>query len=431
MEDKMDKLPTALDAEKALIGSLILDNTHIGEVANMLSREDFFDVRHKSIFDVLLKCYLASKPMDLALMSSELEGNIEDEYLLGLCEAVGATSSALYYAEKVRDVSRRRNIIMIASEVSTALRSESLESEAISDCGLKLMRVIENSIAGESSKLISFQELLSGIDFDREAKKVEIASGITKLDDNINLFLEGKLSIIAGRPSCGKSSFMRQLVLVCASKRPCLVFSLEDSPETFRDKLISTSARVQYRKMSNPKFLSDTERHRLVESSGALWNTSKIFVYNGYLLTPYKVKLLIKNFTLSNPQVKPIIFIDYLGLMEHPKGEKLVDRIGATTRILKLMSLELQLPVILVSQLKRFGEGRESLRPVLSDLRDSGNIEQDADNVVFLWAEDIGLNKRTLTIAKHRDGALFEFDLTFLGEFARFENYRKEELRNE
>jgi replicative DNA helicase len=243
--------------------------------------------------------------------------------------------------------------------------------------------------------------------------------GVPEVDREIHLFEPGELTILAARPGVGKSSFMRQLIWNASASGPALVFSLEVTPKVLTQQLTCEAAEVPYESWRNTPGNEDF----MMKIVDAMESVAKrpIYMFPRPTVTSLDVVLAVTQMSARGKH--PImITIDYLGLMKHEKSERQDLAIGATTRALKLMALEKKVPVLLLCQMNRQSEQRgtakEYDRPRLADLRDSGSIEQDADNILFLWRKDrdeysTPVVGRTLTIAKRRNGSVFESDLLF------------------
>lgn len=419
----------SVPAEMAFIGSLLFDYTVIPDVAGDVKPEMFADPAHGIIFSSILDVHLSGRKVDLVLMCDELGklGKLKAvggaDYLMALVDGVPNASSAKAYADIIRDRWQRRILVQMVDFIKADVADLSKPFDAMTSINRAIVAVGEAQGAGA---VLFLNELIS------EAMNLSIpttspvVTRIGKVDANINLFCPGELTIIAARPSVGKSSLMRQMCVNAATAGTALVFSLEVTPKVLALQFACEIAGVPYWTYSHGKATEEQmERVAIAASDRAL---DGIAVYNKTNLSALDISLAV---TQLRAKGKPIsaVFIDYLGLMRHDKAERHDLAVGATTRLLKQIAIERQIPVILLAQLnrdvERRGGDKDCDRPRLADLRDSGNIEQDADNVIFLWRKERDdqyktVEPRIFTVAKHRNGQVFEVDLMFDKEKARF-----------
>jgi len=392
---------------------------------DMLRPEMFFGVANREIWSALRVGMLAGESTDLVLLASRLRtsGKLQDvggvEYLARLVEETPNWSNGLDYARNVAEFWRRRTIGKALLEVS-----QEVERQA-GDQPLDAMGVLDKAFRTvcETADVASVEPLLSYID---EALDVRpqpqtqpIITGIAKFDENINLFTPGELTILAARPSIGKSSFARQVCASATLPGDILMFSMEVQPKVLCLQFACETAKVSFHSYRRGKVNQDQvlEVMRSVEDP----NLKRIYVYEGGLPSVLDVAMALTALKVRGRNVAAVI-IDYLGLMKHERAERHDIAVGNTTRALKQLAIQRNVPIILLAQLNRQVESRgrdvECDRPRLSDLRDSGNIEQDADNVLFLWRKERGdeylkVEPRVLTVAKHRNGECAEIDLMF------------------
>jgi replicative DNA helicase len=243
--------------------------------------------------------------------------------------------------------------------------------------------------------------------------------GIPKVDEEINLFEPGEMTILAARPGGGKSSFMRQMIWNASARGPVLVFSLEVTPKVLTQQLTCEAAYVPFESWRR-RMTGDEENLRIIDAMSEVADR-KVYIFPRATVSALDVSVAVSHMAAIG-KAPILVAIDYLGLMKHERFERQDLAIGATTRAVKLMALERKVPVLMLCQMNRQSEQRgnasEYDRPRLADLRDSGNIEQDADNIVFLWRksrEEYGKQvvERAFTVAKRRNGSIFEADLLF------------------
>lgn len=252
-----------------------------------------------------------------------------------------------------------------------------------------------------------------------EIEAATVHTGLHDLDHRVNLFIPGQMAIVAGRPSMGKSTLAREIVYNASERAETLVCSLEEDPTMFHSKLICGDARIDFDRFSKG-FLNDDDAARLNLSNGVI-QSRHIHYYKNFFLSFQTLRMVIKRLKSRGVPLRSVV-IDYLGLMQHPYTESRQLSIAETTRQLKLMAGDLEISVICLAQLNRQVESRDEGRPKLSDLRESGAIEQDADVVIFIWQkkDDEEMERgpsptvsRTLSVSKNRSGPTGEFDVTF------------------
>lgn len=422
MDRQNSKPSIAKETEMAYLGSLIFDSSMVAETASGLSRKVFELPVHSLIFDAIVGLHAKGQPIDVVTLRDELArlGTLNAvggaDYLLTLVEGVPNASSAPTYAETILERYRRRLLLMMISEIKDRVENGVGPIDPMGIINKAILAVGEAEGAGA---VIFLNQLLD--DAMRRRPKVErpVVTRIGKVDSNINLFCPGELTIMAARPSVGKSSLMRQMCVNAATAGVALVFSLEVTPDTLALQLACEIAGVPYADYARAR-LTEEEESRLV-LAGADPALANVACYSRTNLSAMDVSLAVSQLQASGRPVAAV-FIDYLGLMRHDRAERHDLAVGATTRLLKQIAIERNVPIILLSQLNREvekrGGGSECDRPRLADLRDSGNIEQDADNVVFLWRKERDdqykvVEPRVLTVAKHRNGQVFEVDLMF------------------
>jgi len=410
------------EAEMAYLGSLIFDPTMISETGGGMKRGMFSAQAHGEIFDALVKLQSKGIAVDIVILRDELErrGTLKvvggAEYIMALVEGVPNAANAPSYAATIRDLYTRRLLVLMIDEIKRIV----LESSDAIDP----MAIINRAIAavGEAQGGGAFL-FLSEFCAEALSRQPELNSTVVtrigKVDGNINLFCPGEMTILAARPSIGKSSLMRQMALSASDAGVSLVFSLEVSPDVLCRQFACEIAGVPYADYSMRKATDEQIESVVLASTDP--RLKNIAVYNKTSVSALDVSLAVTQVRASGRPIAAV-FIDYLGLMKHDRAERNDLAIGASTRLLKQVAVERKVPIILLSQLNRDVEKRggasECDRPRLADLRDSGNIEQDADNVLFLWRKERDdqyktVEPRTLTVSKHRNGQVFEIDLMF------------------
>lgn len=429
--DRPNFSPQALN-EFSAIGAFLIsfnsDSTLAGEtrigMMDLLRPEMFTEPANREIWKAIRVSVLDGESPDLVLLASRLRGSGKlaevggAEYLARLVEETPTWSNGLAYARNVADFWKRRTVssalLRVAKEVETIQDGDAFDPMAILDKAFRA--VCESADATSVELLMSFLE--EGLQM-RPTLETPIVTKIAKLDGNLNLFTQGELSILAARPSVGKSSFARQICANAATKGDILIFSMEVAPKILALQFACEMAGVPF--ASYTKGAVTDDQILQVMRSDEDPNLKRIHVFKGGQPSATDVAMALTNLKVRGREVAAVV-IDYLGLMRHEKSERHDIAVGNTTRALKQLAIQRNVPIILLCQLNRAVEQRggasECDRPRLNDLRDSGNIEQDADNVVFLWRRERDdqyktVEARTLTVAKHRNGQVFEIDLMF------------------
>lgn len=434
------KLPYNLKAEQAVLGAALLDQNCLDDVVELVPNKDYFYVsNHKLIYSCMLNLYNRGAAVDAVTVLNELkkeptfdqtEGR---EYFINLANVTPFTSNAKDYAQIVKENYETRSLIIAAKNIiedaseGTYSSSQLLDSaeQRIYDirkgADVKSLEHIESVIYQTLSRL----DALNSPDND---KSKPIPSGIADLDRIITGLNRSDLILLAARPGMGKTSFALNIARYVASKAKMRVafFSLEMTKEQLVSRLLSTEGLIEGTKLRSGK-LNNDEWARLMEASEIL-SRANMYLDETTMLTVPAMKAKLRRLKDVD-----LVVIDYLQLMGSTlRTENLVQIVGENTRSLKNMAKELNVPVILLSQLSRASEQRAEHRPMLSDLRDSGNIEQDADIVLFLYREsyykdkdgknkeDADLNSGECIIAKNRHGETNTVKLHWQGEFMRF-----------
>ena len=441
------KLPYSTEAEQSVLGAILLDSQCMDKIAEILPTPEYFHLsNHKLIYSVMLEMFTLSKPIDYVTVLENLkkDANFDETegkiYLLQLAQIVPSISNVESYAYIVRDKYDVRKLIITAREIIEESAEESVDATDLLDAAEQ--KIFDIRRGKNMQGLQKIDEIVVKT-FDRldmlNSEESElykgIPTGINTLDETITGLNRSDLILLAARPGMGKTSFALNIArnVAVSSKRKVAFFSLEMTKEQLASRLISTEARVGGVKLRTGK-LNEDEWIRLIEAGDILSKTQMYFDDTPGITVPeMKAKLRrLKDVDL--------VIIDYLQLMSGRKGiNNRVQEISEITRNLKIMAKEINVPVITLSQLSRASEQRAEHRPVLSDLRDSGSIEQDADIVLFLYrndyysdqaSEDEDRNKGECIVAKNRHGEARTVPLHWQGEYMRFtaqETIRREE----
>lgn len=436
--------PQSLEAEKAVLGSVMLDNESIGKAIEMIDPSHFYRTSHQKIFAAALNLYERNEPVDLITLSEELKRQkILDEiggsyYLTELAESIPSSANVEYHARIVLEKAVLRNMISEGIAIARDCYEAGRDPFEILDRA-------EQRIFGLSEKRLTktFQhidpimhETFDKIErFHRERKGVVtgVPTGFTKLDELTSGFQPGELVIVAGRPSMGKTAFCLNVARNAAveAKVPVAFFSLEMSNQQLAMRLLCAEARVDAHGVRTGH-LADHEWQKL---SMCVGNLAEAPIYIDDSSTMGTLELRAKARRLKKEKGVGMVMIDYLQLMQGPRNsESRQQEISSITRSLKALAKEIDLPVIVLSQLSRAVEVRGGERkPLLSDLRESGAIEQDADVVLFIYRsefygkamDDQGQSvegKAEVIIGKQRNGPVGTVHLSFIKQWAKFEN---------
>ncbi|EDZ65046.1 replicative DNA helicase [beta proteobacterium KB13] len=446
-DDSINKLrlpPHSLEAEQSLLGGLLIDNEALDKVADIVSVTDFYRQDHQIIYQHIHRLIERSQPADIVTVGESLESNSELntvgglEYLGLLAESTPTAANIRGYAQIIRERSIMRNLVEVGTDiVDNALSPQGRDAQQLLDeSESKIFQIAE---AGKNDRIgfTDIKELLPQVaeridqlfQRDNPSDVTGIPTGYKDLDMMTSGLQPGDLIIIAGRPSMGKTSLalnMCEYVSVDTGL-PTAVFSMEMASTQLVSRLIGSVGKLNQHKMRTGQ-LDDNDWEKLSYALGQL-NEAPIFIDEGSALNPYEVRARARRLHKQCGRLG-LIVIDYLQLMGSAGStENRATEISEISRSLKALAKELNVPVIALSQLNRSVEQRPDKRPVMSDLRESGAIEQDADVIMFIYRDEV-YNPETpdkgiaeIILAKQRNGPVGRVKLTFLGEYTKFENY--------
>lgn len=437
----LDKLPPQnLEAEASVLGSLLLDKDAIIRIADIIITEDFYDSRHKVIYGAILELFEKSVSIDILTLGNLLEESKLLEragghaYISSLVNAVPTAAHVVHYANIVRKKGTLRRLIDSATDITRLAYKEEGEVEDILD-------VAEQRLFGVSQKHLKqnfvqintiLHETFERIDeLHKDSGKLRgIPSGFIDLDKILGGLQKSDLVILAARPSMGKTSLALDIIrhVGVEERKPVAIFSLEMSKDQLVDRLLSAQSGVNLFKIRSGQ-LNDNDFELLGEAMGAL-SEAPIYIDDASGANIMEVRTKARR--LQTEHGISLLVIDYLQLMQGRSSsgsDNRVQEVSEISRNLKILARELNVPVLALSQLSRGVENRPDKVPQLSDLRESGSIEQDADVVMFIYREDMykGRESRRPNVAeihikKHRNGPVGEIDLYFDGEKASFKN---------
>lgn len=433
--------PHDLEAEQAIIGSMLTDRDAVISAIEILKEEDFYREDNKAIYTAILNLYNRAEPIDIITVKSELEsmGKFEQvgglEYLAELPEKVPTTANAMKYIKIVEEKSTLRRLIKTANEIIELGYSPTEDVEDIMEgAEKKIFNIMQEKnqkgYAPIKDVLVESFTKLEEL-YNRKQHITGVPSGFTELDYRTAGFHGSELILIAARPAMGKTAFALNIATNVAVKAnvPVAVFSLEMSKEQLVNRILCSESMVDSNKVRTGK-LEEDDWTKLAGAIGPL-SEAEIFIDDtpGINITEIRAKCrklkLEKNIGM--------VVIDYLQLIQgsNKRGGSREQEISEISRSLKILAKELDVPVIALSQLSRAAEQRPDHRPMLSDLRESGAIEQDADIVMFLYRDDYynqDSDKKDIAeiiIAKHRGGSTGTVELLWLGSYTKFVNLER------
>ncbi len=434
-------MPESLAAEAAVLGSMIVDPRCIGDVVELLNRQAFYHSEHQMLFDAIVGLYEKNRGegIDGVLVRDELTRRNQldaiggPEYLQRVIETVPSSANVQYYAEIVREKMLLRETIAAATEILNDAYDETGETaEKLDEAERKIFAVTDKRI---SSSAVALKDLVTRayeLIEKREGTHVTgLASGYYELDDKTCGLQAGEMIIIAGRPSMGKTALALNIAehIGIVEKTPLAIFSLEMGRQQLAERFLCSYSGVDAQ-LVRKGMLSTEHYQKLVEACGIIAE-GPIYIDDTSALTPLELRAKARRLK-SSTGIRCVI-VDYLQLMNVGsfRIESRQQEITTISRYLKSLARELNVPVVVLSQLNRSPEGREDHRPRMSDLRESGSIEQDADVVILLHREDYyhrgedGYepdNTAEVIIAKQRNGPTGTVKLTFMEKCTRFEN---------
>ena len=431
--------PQNEEAEMSTIGCMLLDQEKIGTVFDLVKPEDFYREAHQEIYQAILELYDRSEPVDFLTVGNRLKsrGTLQRvggmEYLGELVAGVPTPENAKHYAGIVSDKSMLRKIIKACQKIMEDSYTSGEEAELI-------VEAAENAIFSlmedrNSAGVVHVKEVIAELYdkltelYNSKSQHTGIPTGFYQLDEKTHGLQRSDLILLAARPSMGKTALALNIAHFIAVnvKTPVIVFSLEMARDQLVNRMICADRKIDSNKMRSGK-LNDEEWKKVAEATGRLME-SPLYIDDTAGITVTDIKAKCRRLKLEKGL--GLIVIDYLQLMQgsyRGRNENRQQEISDISRALKLMAKELNVPVLALSQLSRAPEQRQDHRPMLSDLRESGAIEQDADIVMFLYRDEV-YNKETenpgeaqLIIAKHRNGETGIINLVWIGNYTKFGN---------
>ncbi|MBU3110512.1 replicative DNA helicase [Clostridium lacusfryxellense] len=434
MDTSLRSLPYNLEAEQSVIGSMLIDKTAISRVVEVLKGDDFYRDSHKVIFNAIFDLYQKDTPIDMITLlehlrsSEQLESSGGITYISEISNSVPSTANLSSYIKIVDDKSILRKLIRSSTEIIEDCYSKQDDVEAVMDLAeQKVFNISQKKNAGDFEPMNTVLErgfLEIERIFNNKGETTGISSGFPELDDKTAGFQKGDMILIAARPSMGKTTFALNLAEFAALRqgKSVAVFSLEMSKEQLSYKLLCSEANVDMSKLRHGD-LEDRDWENIAKASGPL-AASKIFIDDTAGTSVMDMRSKCRKLKMEHGI--DLIVIDYLQLMTGSNTESRQQEVSEISRSIKALAKEMECPVIALSQLSRAPEQRTDHRPMLSDLRESGSIEQDADLVMFLYRDEYyneeteDKNVAELIIAKQRNGPIGTVKLAWIGQFSKF-----------
>lgn len=444
------KIPQDIEAEQAVLGAIICDNDLISQTAGILKSGSFFSLSHQYVFQAMIELDELNQPIDEIILGDHLRSlNQLDEvggytYLAELIDCVPSSANVNHYAKIVQEHALLRELISTTTDIAKKSRSaEQNISELLSEAETKITEIASRTA---SANYRHIREVLAS-SFERLEKISEttevvtgLPTGFIDLDKTTSGLQPSDLIIIAARPSMGKTAFALNIAthIALRSKNPALVlrpeekgaillFSLEMSREQLATRMLTSISQVDASKIRSGN-LDQEDWDRLAMATDRLSGTS-IFINDSTSLSPHELVAISKQLNKEHEHGVSMVIVDYLQLMKGTRPNTPREQeIAEISRSLKGLAKELSIPVLALSQLNRSLESRSDKRPQLSDLRESGALEQDADIIMFIYRDEI-YNKETkdkgiaeIIISKHRNGATGMQPLAFIGKYTQFAN---------
>ena len=440
LEDNLRKIPPQnLEAESSVLGGILLENEAVNLVLELLRPDDFYRESHRKIFRAMIELSDRSEPIDLITLSefmksrNDLEAVGGTAYLASLADFVPTAANISYYARIVREKSILRSLISTATDIATRGYEDQGNVEEFLDTAEKVIFDISEKKVKASFVAVGdmIKDTLKTVEklYERKEMVTGVPTGYDDLDRLTAGLQPADLIVVAGRPSMGKTAFSLNIATNAAfAGTGVAVFSLEMAKEQLVLRMLCSEARVDNSKIRSG-YLGERDFPKLANAAGRL-HEAPIYIDDTPAISILELRAKARRLVRDRTKKVGLIVVDYLQLMRGMgAANNREQEISEISRSLKALAKELHVPVIAISQLNRRVEDRGDKRPMMSDLRESGAIEQDADVIMFIYRDEVYNPKSDnkgiaeVIVAKQRNGPIDTVELTFLSEFTRFENY--------
>lgn len=437
MDSPLRSMPHNIEAEQSVIGAMLIDKTSIAEAMEVLKPEDFYKDSHKIIFESIISLYQKDIAIDIITLSENLKSRDKLDtvggitYISELSGSVISTANIQSYIKIVKEKSTLRNLIKASTKIIEESYSNQNDVLKVIDLAEKqIFNIAENNIGSDFEPISDILERgfvqIENL-FNNKGETTGIPSGFRELDSKTSGFQKGDMVLIAARPSMGKTTFALNIAEYAALRegKNVAIFSLEMSKEQLAYKLLCSEAHVDMLKLRTGD-LEDKDWENIARVSGPL-GSAKLFIDDSAGISIMEMRSKCRRLKIESGI--DLIIIDYLQLMAGSgSSESRQQEVSEISRSIKALAKEMECPIVALSQLSRAPEARTDHRPMLSDLRESGSIEQDADLVLFLYRDEY-YNKETedrniaeCIISKQRNGPTGTIKLAWLGQFSKFGN---------
>jgi replicative DNA helicase len=437
--------PHSIEAEQSVLGGLLLDNAAWDRIGDVLSVEDFYRDDHRRIYRHIARLIEQAKPADVVTVAESVEASEDKDkagglaYLGSLAQNTPSAHNIRRYAEIVHERAVMRRLAAIGAEITdSALNPLGKDvGQLLDEAESRVFQIAEAGVRGrvgfrDIHQLLS--QVMERVDFlysrEHPSDITGVATGFKDLDEKTSGFQEGDLIIVAGRPSMGKTALALNIGehVAVAEKRPVAIFSMEMSGTQIAARMLGSMTRIDQHKLRTGR-LTDEDWSKLADGLGKL-HDAPIHIDETGALNPLELRSRARRLARQYGKLGMVI-VDYLQLMvtDGRREENRATELSEISRSLKALAKELAVPVVALSQLNRSVDQRPDKRPIMSDLRESGALEQDADLILFIYRDEV-YNRDTadkgraeLIIGKQRNGPIGTVDVTFLGQYTRFESY--------
>lgn len=428
MNDELRETPSSIYAERNVLGGMILDNSTIEYVVDFLNIDDFYNLQNRDIFINIMAEHRKKLPVDVLSISSVVPWL--SSFVFEIFNETPSSANIKAYCSIVKEKSQLRRLLKTCNKISESVYNigDTTISEILDIAEKDVLSVSKDNKTHEESA-VSIKNLVASALSSMDTVSSGLFTGFNQLDKMTSGFQAGDLIIVGARPSQGKTSFSMNIAenVALSSSKPVIVFSMEMSAEALTTRMISSTGMIDQKKIRT-KTMDEAEWARSADASAKL-SERPLFIDDSAALTPVEMRSRARRLEKTHGQLG-LIVVDYLQLMRVPDmRSNRVQEVSEISRSLKALAKEMNCPVIAISQLNRALEAREDKRPNMSDLRDSGGLEQDSDLILFVYRDEVyrpnveNKGKAEIIVAKHRNGETGVIHLRFQGQYTRFSDY--------